>query len=171
MEGTLAGESADRRAPGADADAGYRAAVLPCVLAWVVPGAGHFYLGRRVRGVAFFAIVVVTFTLGLVLDGRAYLADRAHPLTYLATFANAGLGPMELIERKATYGELVWRLPPGRPGQVVLDRMRRRVRSGTSEYGTTFLLTAGLMNILLILDAYDVATGRKAEALEDESPI
>jgi hypothetical protein len=35
------------------------------------------------------------------------------------------------------------------------------VRSPNNEYGTTFLLTAGLMNLLLILDAWDVARGRK----------
>ena len=158
---------------------GARAAILPCALAWLVPGAGHFYLGRRKRGIAFLAIILATFSLGLALDGRAYLADSEHPLTYLATFANVGLGPLDLLQREATYEELVWFLPrrrdrppprpPTREGQVLLQRMRRLINSPTNEYGTTFLLTAGLMNLLLILDAFDVATGRKLESLEESA--
>ena len=147
---------------------GPRTALVPCILAWLVPGAGHFYLGRRIRATAFFAIVLLTYALGLALDGRAYIADRLHPLTYLATFANVGMGPLDLIQRETTYGELAWRLPQGPAGEILLQRMRARVRTGTSEYGTTFLLTAGLMNLLLILDAFDVATGRKSEPLEEE---
>jgi TM2 domain-containing membrane protein YozV len=158
--------SADHAEAGSAAS---RVALVPCVLAWLLPGAGHFYLGRRLRGISFLAIVLITYVLGLSLDGRAYIADRLHPLTYLATFANIGLGPLDILERRATYGELVWRLPQGPAGEVLLDRMRDRVRSGRSEYGTTFLLTAGLMNLLLILDAFDVATGRKAPPKEAES--
>ncbi len=86
-------------------------AVLPCVLAWVVPGAGHFYLGRRRRAVAFFAIVLITFVMGMALSGRAYVADQGHPLTYLATFANMGLGPLDLIEREATYARPLSAMP------------------------------------------------------------
>ena len=156
----------DRQGEG-DAGQQERSGVMvACALAWVVPGAGHFYLGRRRRGLAFFAIVIVTFLLGLQLDGRAYLADSEHPLTYLATFANLGLGPLDLVQREATYDELLWRLPSvPRRKKLVLDRMRRKVHSPTNEYGTTFLLTAGLMNLLLIMDAFDVAMGRKPTEL------
>ena len=144
---------------------------IACGLAWVVPGAGHFYLGRRLRAVAFFAIVLITFLIGLQLDGRAYLADTEHPLSYLATFANVSLGPLDLIQRESTYDRLVWMLPRtgARERETLLDRMRDKVRSPTNEYGTTFLLTAGLMNILLILDAFDVARGRKTVALPEDS--
>jgi len=144
-------------------------ALIPCLLAWVVPGAGHFYLGRRRRAVAFFCIVVVTFLLGLALNGRAYLADPEHPLTYLATFTNVALGPLDLVQREATYDQLVWRLPPGPRRGVLLSRMRQKVNSPNNEYGTTFLLTAALMNILLILDAFDIATGRKSTALQEDA--
>lgn len=155
----MADEQNDGAADGALGDP--RQAVLPCILAWLVPGAGHFQLGRRLRGVAFFAVVLTTYFLGLALEGRAYAADPLHPLTYLATFANVGVGPLDLLQREATYGALVWRLPPGPAGAELQQRMRTRVRARTSEYGTVFLLTAGLMNMLLILDAFDIATGRK----------
>ena len=85
-------------------------------------------------------------------------------MTILATFDNVAVGPFDLLGRYLTYGTIVYALP-GEEGDPrrndLVDRQRKRVRSVTYEYGNTFLLTAGLMNLLLILDAYDIATGRK----------
>jgi hypothetical protein len=137
---------------------------IPCVLAWLLPGLGHLYLGKKRRAAVFFAVVTLMFALGIVSGGSASLVDSRQPLTALATFDNVAMGPLELLSRQATYGRIVYRLPPddGDPVTVELtDRLRRRVRSVTYEYGTTFLLTAGLMNILLILDAFDIAVRRK----------
>jgi len=136
----------------------------PCLLAWLLPGLGHIYLGRKRTGLVFLAVVMATFFLGIASSGAASLLDPRQPLTYLATFDNLAVGPVEIISRFATYGGLVYRMPPdeGDPRVADLtDRVRRRVRSVTYEYGNTFLLTAGLMNMLLILDAFDIATGRK----------
>jgi hypothetical protein len=72
---------------------------------------------------------------------------------------------MELISRYSTYDRLVYRLPAddGNPDAAqLLQAMRLKVKEVSDEYGTTFLLTAGLMNILLMLDAFDIAIGRKA---------
>ena len=140
-------------------------ALVACLLAWVVPGGGHFYLGKRRRALVFFLVVLTTFLLGVVNEGRSYLIDGEQPLTYLATFANVATGPLELISRQVTYHSLVYRLPADESGPEavrLLDAMRMKVRSVTDEYGTTYLLAAGLMNILLILDAFDIAIGRKA---------
>lgn len=138
--------------------------VLPCVLAWLLPGLGHAFLGKRGRAVAFFLVVLATFVLGLASGGTASLIDPQQPLSYLATFDNLALGPLDLIGRRLTIGALAYRLPPEEadPRRVALmTRLRERVRHPTYEYGNTFLLTAGLMNILLILDAFDIASGRK----------
>ncbi len=135
--------------------------LIPCGLAWLVPGAGHFYLGRRGRAVFFFVVVLTTMTLGLAMDGRTYVYDKGHPLTYLATFANVGLGPLDLIGRKLTYDRFIWGLPTGPERAVLLEKAREKIRSRKNEYGTTYLMTACLMNLLLILDAFDVAKGRK----------
>lgn len=139
--------------------------VMPCVLAWLVPGLGHFSLGCKGRAFAFFAVVLATFALGLFSGGTSSLADAQQPLSYLATFDNLALGPIEVIARKVSLGGLVYRLPaeesdPRR--QQILSRLRERVRHPTYEYGSTYLLTAGLMNMLLILDAFDIASGRKS---------
>lgn len=137
---------------------------LPCLLAWLLPGLGHLYLGRRLRAAVFFAVVMACFALGVGSGGASTLIDSRQPLTYLAVFDNLATGPIELLSRRLTYGRIVYSLPgeEGDPRRAELtDRWRTRVRRVTYEYGNTFLLTAGLMNILLILDAFDIATGRK----------
>jgi len=137
---------------------------LACILAWVVPGSGHFYLGKRTKGAFFLCIVAAMFAVGLLLDGRVYLANRDQPLSYLATFANASLGPLDMLGRQISYQRIIYISPPETDRasfQDVLERTRARILSVTNEYGTTFMLTAGLMNILLILDAFDIGIGRK----------
>lgn len=120
-----------------------RRAVVAMVLAYAVPGAGHFFLGRRALALAFSAIVVFLFVVGLAVDGSLYEFGTARGglLAILATFASMGSGALYFIG-KATgpYGSLT---------------------SATFEYGRTFTLTAGLMNLLLVLDCWDIARGRK----------
>ena len=151
----------EQAAPGARSAA---APFVACFLAWLLPGLGHFYLGKKVRAAVFFAVVVIMFALGVGSDGAASLIEQRQPLTFLATFDNLATGPIDLIDRYLTYGSIVYSLP-GEEGdprrRELVERLRAKVRSVTYEYGNTFLLTAGLMNILLILDAFDIATGRK----------
>jgi TM2 domain-containing membrane protein YozV len=137
---------------------------VACLLGWLLPGTGHIYMGKRAKGLVFLAIVGLTFALGLMLQGRIYLADREQPLSYLATVANVALGPMDLIGRYACYGRILFVSPPesDQPAyREVLSLKRSRILAVTNEYGTTFLLTAGLMNILLLLDLFDIGIGRK----------
>lgn len=120
-----------------------RSAYLAMVLAWLIPGLGHYYLGRRRTAAAFAVIVVLTFVAGLSFQGRLYSIEQGQPLTILATFAVWGAGLLNIAARLFTEN----------PGGSIL--------SVTYEYGCAYLLTAGLMNLLLILDAWDLATGRK----------
>jgi len=141
-----------------------RRLALACILAWLVPGGGHYLLGKRGKSALFLVVVATTFLTGIGLQGRVYLADTEQPLSYLATFANVALGPLDLAGRIASYGQIIWRHPPESDRiayQRILDRKRSRILAVTHEYGTTFVLTAGLMNILLILDIFDIGIGRK----------
>lgn len=117
--------------------------LLSMILAFAVPGAGHVYLGRRARGLAFFCIVVLMFVVGLAVDGGLYsLAEsRGALLRVLASLGAMGSGSLYLLGRMFGPEELV--------------------TSPTFEYGTTFTLTAGLMNLLLVLDCYDIGRKRK----------
>jgi len=120
-----------------------RSPLVAMILAWLVPGLGHFYLGRRRTAIAFAAIIVATFLAGLSFQGRLYTIEDGQPLTILATFAVYGAGLLNLVARVALEN----------PGGTIL--------APTFEYGCAYLLTAGLMNLLLVLDAYDIAAGKK----------
>ncbi len=115
---------------------------LAALLAWLVPGAGHFFLGRRRRALAFLALVAVSLAIGCALAGNLYRPLPNQPLTLLATLGCMGMG--------LPYFALRYLL--GYAGDVT---------SPGYEYGTAFILTAGLMNLLLVLDAWDVALGKK----------
>ena len=135
-------------------------------LAWLVPGLGHLVLGRVRRGLLFAAIVGGAFGLGLAHDGRLALRDARQPLlTTLQLVANLGVGPADMIARMKIYGELAYRMPPEpqsrRPGSRA-EVFRDRARSAVSIYGTAYLWTAGLMNLLLLFDVWDI--GRRVKA-------
>jgi hypothetical protein len=115
---------------------------LLCLAAWAVPGSGHFWLGQRQKAAVFFAALITMFGTGLLLNGRLFPFELSEPLVALAAFANAGLGLPWLAAR-------------------LLDAGSGTVTAVTYEYGNCFLIVAGLLNFLVILDAFDVAVGRK----------
>lgn len=139
--------SGDPRPPnGGQAEApagGDPRAFVAALLAWVVPGLGHFYLGRRGRAVAFCVIVLVSFATGVALDGNLYRVVPGQPLSFFATLGSMGMGLPYFLARWA-FGYTGALEGPG------------------YEYGSAFILTAGLMNLLLVLDALDIARGMKS---------
>jgi hypothetical protein len=118
-------------------------ALAAAALAWIFPGLGHFFLRRPRTAMLYAAIVTATFLLGLSFQGRLYSPEAGQPLTILATFAVYGAGLLNLAAR------------------MVSTNPNGSILSTTYEYGCAYLLTAGLMNLLLMLDAYDIAVGRK----------
>ncbi len=132
---------------------------------WLVPGLGHLLLGQVRRGLIFAALIWGCFGLGLAHDGRLALRDDRQPLlSTLQVVANLGIGPADLLARLWVYGEVAYRLPEGIPGRKAArrgERFRERARSAVSIYGTAYLWTAGLMNLLLLFDVWDIGRGRK----------
>jgi hypothetical protein len=115
---------------------------LLCLAAWAVPGLGHLWLGRRQKGAIFLIALPLMFAIGLLLQGRLFPFEPSEPLVALASVADAGIGVPYLAAWAAGYGS----------GLVV---------AVTYEYGNAFLIVAGLLNLLVVLDAFDVALGRK----------
>jgi hypothetical protein len=116
---------------------------LAMFLAYLVPGAGHLYLGRRARAITFFCIVVLMFVVGVAIDGDLYTLEHSGGalLRILASLGSIGAGLMYWIAAgMGVHGD---------------------VTSITFEHGTAFTITAGLMNLLLMLDVFDIAQGRK----------
>lgn len=120
------------------------AAVPACLLAWLLPGAGHFYLRRPQKGLTFLGAIGALFVMGLAMDSRLEMAVGLDDiLASLFSLAQMAIGLPYLAARMLGY----------EAGNVT---------SVTFEYGNTFTAVAGLLNILVMLDAYDVAVGRKA---------
>ena len=126
------------RSPAADRSSVW----LVCLAAWFIPGGGHFLLRRTQKGVVFLCLLPLLFALGLLLSGRIFPFDANEPLVLLAAFADVGIGLPYFV---------AWALGLG-AGTVVAP---------TYEYGNTYIIVAGLLNMLTVLDAYDVAVGRK----------
>ena len=116
--------------------------LVSSVLAWVMQGLGHIANGRVMRGIVFAMIVLSLFLGGILLDGKVYRPEPGQPLTYLAAVGAAGVGLPYVVAHQAG-----WNLGD--------------IRSQSHEYGNTFTLVAGLLNLLIVLDAYDVAAGRR----------
>ncbi len=134
---------------------------------WVLPGLGHVLLGKARRGVLFCVIVMGSFALGMAHDGRLALRDGRQPfLTALQVTANLGVGPADVLARLAVYGEAAYSIPEDASGTTYESRavriFRERSRAALSAYGTAYLWTAGLMNLLLLFDLWDIARGRKS---------
>jgi len=138
---------------------------LAIALGWLCPGAGHLVLGRLRRGLLFGLLVWGGYGLGMAHEGRLALRDPRQPLlTTLQIVANLGVGPADLVARKLVYGEVAYSMPPQLTGTAQGERLtifRERDRSGVSIYGTAYLWTAGLMNLLLLFDLWDIGRERK----------
>lgn len=150
----------DRKAPRSAARL-----ALVVAAAWVLPGVGHALLGRLGRGLLFGGIVWTCFGLGLAHDGRLALRDPRQPvLSALQIVANIGVGPADVAARLAIYGAPAYAFrgfPDWRSPDAVERTFRNRASSGVSIYGTAYLWTAGLMNLLLLFDVWDIGLGRK----------
>ena len=116
--------------------------MLLCLASWAVPGLGHLWLGRRSKGLIFLITLPLMFAIGLALHGRLFPFDVSEWLVCLAAVADVGIGFPYFISSALGYGS----------GDV---------RAVTYEYGNTFLIVAGLLNLLVVIDAYDVGVGRK----------
>ena len=115
---------------------------MVCTLAWLLPGAGHLWLGRRQKGTVFLLALPLMYLAGLWAEGQVLTFQLSQPLVALAALADLGIGLIYVIVRVLGLGD----------GRLV---------AVTYEYGNAFLVVAGLLNMLVAADAYDIARGRK----------
>ena len=116
-----------------------------CVGGLLLPGLGHILLGRWVRGFILLACVLLMFTMGLGMQGALYGLPASSELVSFKTlnaFADIGVGLPYLIAMGSGLGV-------GVP------------TSQTADYGWLYLVVAGLLNYLIVMDAFDLARGRK----------
>ena len=121
---------------------GVPTALAICTTGWFLPGASHLLLGRWGRAILFCVSVLIMFGLGLAMDGRLYELPPEQPLHLFAFFANVGVGLPYVIARNMGSGVGI-------------------LSSPSYDYGSTYLWVSGLLNYLIVLDAFDIARCRK----------
>ena len=114
-----------------------------CAAALLAPGLGHFMLHRRATGAVFLGSIGLLFGFGIAMEGELFPLDPTAPLTLLAGLAEMGSGGLYAAARLLGLGE-------------------GNAAASSYEYGYAFLIVAGLLNLLVVLDAWDIATGAKA---------
>ena len=113
-----------------------------CSGGWLIPGLGHILLRRWIRGPIFAACVLLMFSLGIAMEGKLYDLQFDEPLHVFAFIANAGAGALYILAGRLNLGIGIMTAP-------------------SYDYGTTFLWVCGLLNYLIVLDAFDIAQARK----------
>jgi hypothetical protein len=115
---------------------------LPLIAGWLVPGAGHFVLGKWGRGTLLALSILGMFVLGIAMQGKVYTS--AHDiLDMLGLAGDLGSGLLYIVSRGLGLGA-------------------ETVQVTTADWGTRFIVVAGLLNVIAAVDAHNLRTGRKA---------
>jgi len=115
---------------------------LPLIAGWLVPGAGHFLLRKWGRGALLAAAIVGMFSLGIAMQGRIY-GGASDILDMLGLAGDLGNGLLYFVSR-------------------VLGLGADQVQVTTADYGSHFIVVAGLLNVIAAVDAHNIRTGRKS---------
>jgi len=116
--------------------------VLAPALGWLIPGAGHMLQKRWIRGSLLFVSIVTLFLLGLAMQGRIYKANGGDILDILGFVGDVGAGALYLLSLAMDWGQ-------------------GAIQFATADYGTKFMIVAGLLNFIAVADAYHIAIGKK----------
>ena len=125
---------------------GVRSSVSPFLVllsGWLVPGAGHLLLRRWIRASLLFLSIVLMFSIGIALRGKIYTPNTGELLDILNFAGDLGAGGLYFMAR-------------------LLDLGMASVQVAVADYGTKFIVVAGLLNVISAVDAHSLATGRKA---------
>ena len=117
-------------------------AYLAPILGWLIPGAGHFLYRKWIRGALLFISVCCMFFLGLGMDGKVYSFNTGDILDMLGFFGDIGAGGLYFLARLNGWGH-------------------GAIQRATADYGTKFIIVAGLLNVICAVDAWHIAIGKK----------
>jgi len=143
QKGMATGQSNNEAAgQGREAESGQRFVYLPLIAGWLVPGAGHFLLRKWGRGALLSASIVGMFAMGIAMQGMLF-AGAHEILDVLGLAGDLGNGLLYVFAQLFGLGA-------------------DQVRVTTADYGTRFIVVAGLLNVIAAVDAHNLRTGRKA---------
>jgi hypothetical protein len=116
--------------------------VIAPALGWLIPGAGHIIQKRWIRGALLFVSIGTLFVLGLMMQGHIYKANGGDILDILGFIGNLGAGGLYIVTLAMNWGQ----------GAIAF---------AIADYGTKFMIVAGLLNFIAVADAYHIAIGKK----------
>jgi hypothetical protein len=109
-------------------------------LSWLFPGVGHIVQKKYLKGVVFLVGILLLLIFGLIMQGKFYDTKEFHPLMILGFLGDLGNGIFFFIIKLAGLG-------------------KGSIQAVTYHYGTTYMVSAGLLNYLVALNAFDIARG------------
>lgn len=116
---------------------------VPLLLGWLVPGAGHLMLRRPIRAALIFVSVVAMYFLGIAMQGKIY-GSAKDILDLLGLVGDLGSGLCFFLSKLFGWGA-------------------DSIQVTTADYGTRFMVMAGLLNVMAAVDAHNLAIGRKQD--------
>ncbi|PWT76941.1 MAG: hypothetical protein C5B46_00515 [Proteobacteria bacterium] len=117
-------------------------AIVAPAVGWLIPGAGHFIQKRWIRGVLLMVSIIAMFVLGIAMQGKVYRPNTGDLLDMLGFIGDLGAGGLYIVTRGMGWGQ---------------DAIVRAV----ADYGTKFIVVAGLLNVIAAVDAHHIALGKK----------
>jgi hypothetical protein len=117
-------------------------AVIAPAVGWLIPGAGHMIQKRWIRGTLLLVSIGTLFMLGLLMQGHIYKANGGDILDILGFIGDLGAGAIYIISLTMNWGQ----------GAIAM---------AIADYGTKFMIVAGLLNFIAVADAYHIAIGKK----------
>ncbi len=117
-------------------------AIIAPLAGWLVPGLGHFMQRRWIRGLLLMLAVFIMFFAGLAMQGKVYAFNTGDLLDILGFVGDIGSGLLYFIARAMDWGA-------------------GNIHRAVADYGTKYIVVAGLLNIISAADAYHIAIGKK----------
>jgi hypothetical protein len=117
--------------------------VVAPALGWLIPGAGHIIQRRWIRGLLLLVSITSLFVVGLMMQGRIYRPNGGDILDMLGFIGDIGAGGLYIVTRAMDWGQ-------------------GAIAHATADYGTKFMIVAGLLNLIAVADAYHIAIGKKS---------
>ena len=116
--------------------------VVAPLAGWLIPGLGHVIQKRWIRGGLIFVSVSLMFFCGLGMQGKVYAFNLGDLLDMLGFVGDFGNGLLYFMARGMDWGQ----------GAIF---------RATADYGTKFVVCAGLLNVIAAIDAHHIAIGKK----------
>ena len=118
-------------------------AIIAPLAGWLLPGLGHFIQRRWIRGLLLMLAVFIMFFAGVGMQGKVYGFNTGDLLDILGFVGDVGSGLLYFIARSLDWGG-------------------GNIQRAVADYGTKYIVVAGLLNIIAAVDAHQIAIGKKS---------